>query len=76
MPYFWFIYNDAPPYDKFTWAVSHGTDEQLKKYGGYIGLPSDLIPFNQHIYSTLQSGLMGWSNGRVGAYTPPLKRVR
>jgi hypothetical protein len=72
MPYFWFIYNDAPPYDKFNWAVSHATDEQLKTYGGYIGLPTTLIPFNQHIYESLQNGLLGWSNGRVGQYVPPI----
>jgi hypothetical protein len=72
MPYFWFIYNDAPPYDKFNWAASHATDEQLKKYGGYIGLPTALIPFNQHIYTSLEHGLSGWSNGRVGTYLPPV----
>ena len=72
MPYFWFIYNDAPPYGKFNWAISHATDEQLKEYGGYIGLPTALIPFNQYIYESLGNGLSGWSNGRVGGYIPPI----
>jgi hypothetical protein len=72
LPYFWFIFNEAPAYDKFNWAVNHATDDQLKQYGGYQGLPSALIPFNQHIYSSLGSGLGAWSNTRVGAYRPPI----
>ena len=72
MPYFWFIYNEAPSYDKFNWAVHHATNEQLKKYGGYLGLPTALIPFNQHIHSSLSHGLSGWSNTRVGSYEPPI----
>lgn len=75
MPYFWFIHNEAPPYDKFNWAVHHATDAQLETYGGYQGLPSGLIPFNQHIYSSLGSSLAGWNNIRVGDYAPPIPPV-
>ncbi|WP_156893738.1 hypothetical protein [Actinokineospora enzanensis] len=72
VPYFWFLFNEAPLYDKFNWAIHHATDEQLKEFGGYAGVPSDLIPFNQHIYESLGQGLGGWSNVRVGQYISPV----
>jgi hypothetical protein len=70
--YFWFLFNGPTLYDKFQWAVNHATDEQLAAHNGYRDLPSDLIPFNQHIFGHFEAGLAGWSNQRVGAYDPPV----
>lgn len=71
IPYFWFIFNEAPLFDRFNWAIHHVTDENLERYGNYTMVPSDLIAFNQHILSNLEDGLRGWSNVRVGEYKPP-----
>lgn len=71
VPYFWFIFNDAPLYDRFNWAIHHVTDEDLERYGNYTQVPSDHIAFNQHILPNLKHGLSGWSNVRVGEYKPP-----
>jgi hypothetical protein len=73
VPYFWFLYNDASPHDKFVWAIHHATDEQLIRHNGYQGIPSDLVSFNAAIYGNFQSGLTGWFNSRCGAYEPPVR---
>lgn len=70
--YFWFLRNDASDHDKFNWAVHHATDEELALAGGYIGLDSRQISFNESIYASFQAGLSGWRNARVGVYVPPL----
>lgn len=71
LPYFWFIFNEAPLYDRFNWAVYHVSNEDLARYVHYSKVPSELISFSQHIYSQLQHGLRGWSDNRVGHYAPP-----
>jgi hypothetical protein len=70
--YFWFIFNDAPLYDRFNWAVYHTDDGELASFGGYSGIPTEKIQFNQHVVSSLEHGLQGWNNQRVGTYTPPI----
>jgi hypothetical protein len=73
IPYFWFIDNEAPLYDRFNHAVNISTDEELEKYGGYEGLATSLLKFESSIYSHFKSGLDGWNNQRVGIYKPPLE---
>ena len=69
-PYFWFIFNEAPLYDRFNWAIHHATDELgIERYED---VPSKLVPFNQHILTSLEHGLGGWTNSRWGAYSPPI----
>jgi hypothetical protein len=70
VPYFWFIFNEAPLYDRFIWAIHHVTDKDLARYGHYSNVPSDLIAFNQQIYAHFRDGLGGWGNRRVGDYQP------
>lgn len=70
-PYFWFISNRAPLWDRYNHAIHHATDEQLTP-GGYVSLSDDGILFEPNIYDHLKSALGGWSNQRVGAYTSPL----
>jgi len=72
LPYFWFLFNEAPLLDKFEWAVNHATDEELERVGGYANLPSADMKFNQDIYPNFERGLVGWTNPRVGRYEPPL----
>lgn len=71
IPYFWFINNEAPPHDRFNHAVNISTDAELTKYGDYTHLPTELIKFDSHIYSSFSNGLSGWSNRRVGVYAAP-----
>ena len=71
IPYFWFLFNEAPTYDKFNWASHRATDEQLADVAGYEELSTDLIPFQADVYENLRRGLLSWSNGRVGRYQGP-----
>jgi hypothetical protein len=61
-PYFWFLWNDPPRYDRFNYCVSHATDEELAAWGGYERVPFERVPFSQHIYSHLQHA---WEAGRT-----------
>lgn len=70
--YLWFIYNEAPLYDRFNHAIHHVNDVDLARFGGYEGVPSSLIKFNSQIYGTFKRRLDGWSNDRVGKYEPQL----
>lgn len=72
-PYFWFLFNGPHLYDKFVHCVNRATDEKLASYGHYSKVPNDRIMFNQHIYEQLKQALGGWSNARVGTYTPPIQ---
>ncbi|OBE94324.1 hypothetical protein A5776_23390 [Mycolicibacterium elephantis] len=71
-PYFWFLFNEAPLYDKFNFAVHHVDDKDLAKYGGFEGVPGELVPFDYDIYRHLDTAINGWSNQRVGVYRSPL----
>jgi hypothetical protein len=71
-PYFWFLFNDPPLYDRFIYCVSHASDEELKTWGSYVNVPLERVPFNQHIYGHFKDGLNGYSNRRCGAYRSPL----
>lgn len=73
-PYFWFVFNEPPLYDKFNWCIHHATDEELKEWGHYSKAPGKKITFNQHIFSHFKSSLMEWSNARVGRYPSPIVR--
>jgi hypothetical protein len=59
-PYFWFLFNEAPLYDKF--KFHRVNDQALKTYASYQDLPSELVTFDLDIYGHLQSVLGGWSN--------------
>lgn len=71
-PYFWFLFNDPPLYDRFNYCIHHATDDELKAWGGYAGVPFDRVPFSQYIYGHLQQALGGWRNARCGEYRSPL----
>lgn len=71
IPYFWFIDNEAPAYDRFNHAVNIMTQMEFDKYGDYTKIPSDLIKFDKHVYGNFESGLRGWSNAKAGVYKPP-----
>lgn len=69
--YFWFVWNEAPLWDKYNHAVVHATDEQLRQAGGFAGLGSSEVKFDYNILGHFKSGLTSWSNLRVGNYRPP-----
>src|SRR5260370_23591521 len=72
--YFWFIFNEAPLYDKFNYCIHHVNDEELAALNHYSNIPSKRITFDMHIYSHLKGALSSWSNGRCGDYISPLIR--
>ena len=72
-PYFWFLFNEPPLYDRFNYCAHHATDDELREWGGYAGVPLDLVPFNQHIYSNFQHGLDSCSNVN-SVYVSPLHK--
>lgn len=71
--YFWFIFNDAPLYDKFNYCIHHVSEEELATVGHYSNIPSERVPFQKHVYGHLQEVLVGWSNRRCGFYISPLQ---
>jgi hypothetical protein len=71
-PYFWFLFNDPPLYDRFLYGIHHASDDELAQWGGYENVPSDHVEFHQYIYSHFKDGLNGWPNHRVGQYRCPL----
>jgi hypothetical protein len=71
-PYFWFLFNDPPLYDRFNYCSYHATDDELAEWGGYANVPPERVPFDQHIYSHLQSALGSYRNVRCGEYRSPL----
>ncbi len=70
--YFWFIFNEAPLYDKFNYCIHHISNEELATLKHYSNIPSKRITFDMHIYSHLKHVLSSWSNVRCGNYTSPL----
>ena len=72
--YFWFIFNEAPLYDKFNYCVNHVNDEELAILQHYSNILSSRIPFDMHIYGHLRDALGGWSNRRCGECISPLMR--
>lgn len=70
--YFWFIFNEAPLYDKFNYCIDHVNDEELATLKHYSNIPSERITFDMHINGHLKNALASWSNGRCGAYISPL----
>jgi hypothetical protein len=71
-PYFWFLFNDPPLWDRYNYCIHHATDDELKAWGGYAGVPLDRVPFSQYIYGHLQQALNGYRNVRCGEYRSPL----
>lgn len=71
-PYFWFLFNAPPLYDRFQYCIHHATDAELAAWGGYANVPFDRVPFSQYIYSQFRDSLNGWSNARCGQYGSPL----
>jgi hypothetical protein len=71
--YFWFIFNEAPLYDKFNYCIHHVSDEELAVLKHYRNVPSERVPFQKYIYGHLQHALGGWSNMRCGEYISPLQ---
>lgn len=71
-PYFWFLFNEPPLYDRYNYCIHHVTDEELRAWNGYAGVPAERVPFDQHVYSHLQHALGGWSNTRCGVYRSPI----
>lgn len=70
--YFWFIFNEAPLYDKYNYGIHHVSDEELAALQHYRNIPSERITFDMHIYSHFKNALGSWSNGRCGEYISPL----
>ncbi|MDH6217091.1 hypothetical protein [Streptomyces pseudovenezuelae] len=71
-PYFWFLFNDPPLWDRFNYCVHHATDDELQAWGGYAGVPKERVPFDQYIYGHLERAVGGAGNARCGRYPSPI----
>jgi hypothetical protein len=71
-PYFWFLFNDPPLYDRFNYCSYHATDDELAEWGGYANVPPWRVPFDQYIFRHLERALGGYRNDRCGEYRGPL----
>lgn len=71
-PYFWFLFNRPPLWDKYNYAIHYVDDATLAGYGGYANIPDSVIPFDWDIHRHLTHAIGGWSNTRLGVYRSPL----
>lgn len=71
-PYFWFLFNDPPLYDRYNWCIHHATDEELAEWGHYSNVPKERVTFDQHVDNHLTHALGGWGNARCGVYASPI----
>ncbi|HZD02717.1 MAG TPA: hypothetical protein VFA46_21755 [Actinomycetes bacterium] len=71
-PYFWFLFNDPPLYDRFNHCIHHATADELTEWGHYRNIPAERVAFDQHIYGHLQRALAGRRNDRCGVYRSPI----
>jgi hypothetical protein len=74
--YFWFLFNDPPLYDKFSYCSYHVSKTELEELGHYGNVPNERVTFDQHIYAHLQHALQDWSNAKCGVYYSPLNAGR
>jgi hypothetical protein len=70
--YFWFIFNEAPLYDKYNYCIEHVNDEELAALGHYRNIPSERIPFDKRIHAHLKHALADSFNVRCDKYISPL----
>jgi hypothetical protein len=71
-PYFWFLYNEAPLYDKYNYCTHHISEQELVELGHYSKVAGDRVPFEKDVYAHLQQALRGQWGGRCGQYVSPL----
>ncbi|MEV8548142.1 hypothetical protein [Streptomyces sp. NPDC051572] len=69
--YFWFLFNDPPLYDRFNYCIHHATPDEVNVWGGYENVPTDLVPFNKHIYRNFGYALKSQSTN-LYRYQSPL----
>jgi hypothetical protein len=72
-PYFWFLFNDPPPWDRYNYCTRHATDAELAAWGGYMQVPLDRVQFDQHIYDYLTLALSANTSSKWGVYRSPLR---
>ncbi|ROO61533.1 hypothetical protein EDC02_3472 [Micromonospora sp. Llam0] len=70
--YFWFVFNDAPLWDKFKYATYRATNEELTQFGHYSKIPSDRIKFDNDILGHLSDSLGNAYSARCGQYVSPI----
>lgn len=71
-PYFWFLFNDPPLFDRFNYCVHHASEQDLAEWGHHSNVPKERVPFDQNIYTHLERSLCTCSNSRWGIYRSPL----
>ena len=64
-PYFWFLFNDPPLWDRYNYCLHHTTGDELTAWGGFEHVPFDQVPFDQHIYPHLKMAYGFWENAKV-----------
>jgi hypothetical protein len=62
-PYFWFLTNDPPLWDRYNYCSNHTTTQEREAWGGgYERVPFDRVLFDQHVYPHLQSSYGFWES--------------
>jgi hypothetical protein len=62
-PYFWFLTNDPPLWDRYNYCSHHTTGQEREAWGGgYEDVPFEDVPFDQHIYPHLEMSYGFWEN--------------
>ena len=61
-PYFWFLTNDPPLWDRYNHCTYHENEADVASWGGYEHVPFDQVYFDQHIYSHLKKAYGFWKN--------------
>ncbi|MDX2404920.1 hypothetical protein NJO91_17590 [Streptomyces microflavus] len=74
-PYFWFLFNDPPQYDRFMYCIHHIDPEDVRSWGGYSNVPVKDVPFNQHIYDNFQHSLNS-ARTTLYSYQSPLSGMQ
>jgi len=70
--YFWYIFNGPPDHAKFNYVIHHLSDAEFEAIGkDYRKVDPNMVTFDKNIYGSFQEAMGGWSNRRVGSYTPP-----
>ena len=64
-PYFWFLTNDPPVWDRYNYCLHHTTKQERDTWGGgYENVPFGQVLFDQHIYPHLKMSYGFWENNK------------
>jgi hypothetical protein len=63
-PYFWFLSNDPPAWDRYNFFTHHPDRAERNTWGNYEHVPLQRVLFNQHIYDHLKMSYGFWEQNK------------